>query len=229
MRLFYKALIAAAFLFGSTHSVQAVTITYSTGDFVASEWSSHIADASTGTSTAFTSVTGGNLSAYRRVSMTVTPFEAVANHQLWQLAKFTPATQGVVTSAALSYDISRVFSNHPAAIQVAKGISMQQDGIIHTHLLGVSTVNVPTWESVASGNLVSLFPGNNWQDGNEITFGFFNSVGTQHQGFTIDGGYDNYTVTVDYAPNITTQVPEPLGAFVTAIVVLLIGMRSCLS
>jgi|GEM_PF-5194995 len=217
MKLVHKALVSVVFSLCSIQPVKAAVITYSTGDFISSEWSSHIWNESTGTSTASTSTVGGNPDAYRRVSMTVDPFETVLNNQLWSVAEFTPATQGMITSVALSYDISRVFTSHAAATQVAKGISVQQDGVIHTSLLGVSTTSLPIWESVSVENLLPLFPSVDWTSGSKISFGFFNAVSTQEQGFTIDGGYDNYNVTVNFNPN-ATQVPETVNLLGTGMV-----------
>ena len=50
-----------------------------------------------------------------------------------------------------------------------------------------------------------LFPAINWVDGGQITFGFYDSVFGSN--FTIDGGYDNFNVTVNF--NDTAPVPEP--------------------
>ena len=105
----------------------------------------------------------------------------------------------------MSYDISRVFSSNPGATQVAKGLAVLQDGILSTAFLGVSTVSPPIWELVSVADLVPLFPTINWTNGNQITFGFYDSVSTGGLGFTIDAGYDNFTVAVNFSP-----VPAPL-------------------
>lgn len=180
-------------------SAHAVTITYQTGDFASSEWSSHISPTSTGTGTATTEASGGNPGAYRRVSLMVDPFESVHHVELWSLAAFTPAVQGSVLSASLSYDVARVFTTNPFATQIAKGIAVRQDGIIYTHLLGVSEATPASWDSVAVADMLPLFPLVNWANGSTITFGILGSVGTATEGFTIAGGYDNFHVEVNAA------------------------------
>ena len=180
------------------HGARAETVTYSTGDFVSAQWSSVISG--TGTSVASTEPSGGRPGAYRRVSLTVGPHQDVANWQLWSVAVYTPARQGPVTSVSLSYDLSRVYTSNPGATQIAKGIAVQQGGVIYSLYQGVSTVAQPSWESLSVADLVPLFPAVNWTNGTEITFGFLDSVSTSETGFTIDGGYDNFTVTVNYTP-----------------------------
>ena len=164
-------------------------------------------DCRDGTSVASTESSGGNPGAYRKVSLTVDPFQNVANRQLWSVAKYTPARQGPVTSVSLSYDLTRVLTSTPGATQIVKGIAVQQGGVVYTLIQGVSTVAPPNWDSFSVADLVPLFPAVNWKDGTEITFGIFTSVSTSETGFTIAGGYDNFTVTVHYAP------PVPLLQF----------------
>jgi len=130
------------------------------------------------------------------------------NSQLWSVAQFTPMTQGSVSSASLSYDITRVFTDEPDATQVVAGVSLQQDGVIYFSFIQVSTASPPTWDPVSVANLVPLFPAINWVNGDTITFGFYDSVSSSTEGFTIDGGYDNYSVTVNYTP-ANNAVPEP--------------------
>jgi len=48
--------------------------------------------------------------------------------------------------------------------------------------------------------------------GNEILFGFGASVGTSGTGFTIDGGYDNFEVTVNFDES-TISEPGTLVVF----------------
>jgi hypothetical protein len=195
---------------------------FSTGDFLPSEWSSQLLPGSTGTGTSFTEAAGGNPGAYRRVSLTVDPFEWVLDAQLWSVARFTPATQGMVGSVSLSYDVSRVFTSDPGATQIAKGIAVRQNGVLHSALLGVSVATPPTWESVAVADLLPLFPAVDWVNGSTITFGFYNSVATSSSGFTIDGGYDNYRVAVSFTP----QIPEPSSfAFLSIGVAALLAVR----
>lgn len=186
-------------------SANASLVTFQTGDF-SSGWSSHVDPLSTGTANAWTEATGGNPGAYRRVSLTVSPFQSVSDAQLWSGAEFNPLAQGAVSSVSLAYDIARVFSSHAAATQVVKGIAVRQDGVIYTAFLGISVVTPPDWEAVSVADIVPLFPLVDWANGNTITFGFYDSVGTSADGFTIDGGYDNFRVDVNYTPAI---VPEP--------------------
>lgn len=211
-------LAAAAALSAAARADVAI---FATGDFLPGEWSTHIWSGSTGSGTASTEPAGGNPGAYRRLSLTVDPFETILDSQLWSVATFTPATQGAITSASLSYDITRVFTSDPGASQVAKGVSVRQGGTVYTQLLGVSVVSPPVWESVAVTDLVALFPAVDWSTGSAITFGFYNSVSTSSAGFTIDAGYDNYRVAVNYAP-----IPEPaVFASLGAGLVLLLALR----
>lgn len=192
-------------------------ITFATGDFVSSEWSSHIDPISTGTAIATTEAAGGNPAAYRRVSLTVNPFEIVRDIELWSVAEFTPASQGAVSSVSVSYDIARVFTSAPGATQIAKGIAVRQGDTIYTHLLGVSTATPPNWESVSIADILPFFPLVDWTSGSTITFGFFDSVGTSSVGFTIDGGYDNFRVDVHFVPE-----PASLVLLMSGVVVLLL-------
>lgn len=201
---FFKAIIIFA---SYTSSVYGDLITYSTGDFLSNEWSSVIDAGSTGTSTATTQSSGGNPDAFRRVSLTVDPSESVTNSQLWDIAVFTPMTQGSISSVSLGYDISRVFTSNAGATNVRKGISVQQDGIVYLHSLGSSTVASPVWEAVSATDILPFFPDIDWVSGNTITFGFYDSVSTSATGFTIDGGYDNFNVGVNFTAS--TAIPEP--------------------
>ena len=189
-----------------SNPAQAETVTFSTGEFVDSEWSTNISG--TGSSEASTQPTGGNHGAFRRVSLTVDLSQNVVNRQLWNVAVFTPATQGPVSSVSVSYDLARVFTSNPGATQVSKGIAVQQDGVLYGLTTGVSTAAPPTWESFSVTDIVPLFPAVNWTNGNQITFGFQNAVSTSQVGFTIDGGYDNFSVTVNFDPPIS-GVPSP--------------------
>jgi len=155
---------------------------------------------------ATTEPSGGNPGAYRRVSLTVAPFQGVVNRQLWSVAVFNPGVQGAITSVSLSYELSRVFTSNPGATQNTKGIAVQQDGVVYVSNQGVSIVAPPTWEAFAVANIVPLFPAVNWTTGTQITFGFYNAVATSETGFTIDGGYDNYRVTVNYGPVVPPKL-----------------------
>lgn len=163
-----------AFSLVAFHGARAETLTYSTGDFVSTQWSAVITG--TGTSVASTEPLGGNPDAYRGVSLTVEPFQNVVNRQFWSVAVYTPARQGPVTSVSLSYDLSRVFTSNPGATQITKGIAVQQGGVVYSLIQGVSAVAPPNWESFTVAGLVPLFPAVNWANGTEITFGFLDSV-----------------------------------------------------
>lgn len=188
--------------------VQASVVQFATGDFLADEWSSNVLASSTGTSTSSTESSGGNPGAYRRVNLTVGVDQAVVNAQLWNLAQFTPASTGEVTSVALGYDISRVFTSVPGATQVTAGLAVEQGGEIYISYLATSTASPPTWDAVAVANLLPLFPDVNWVDGSRITFGFYDAVGATSIPFTIAGGYDNFLVSVSFNP-LAAAVPEP--------------------
>lgn len=201
-----RAMLASTVLYLSLLSLAspagAANITHSTGVFTAADWSSFVQG--TGSSTAWTEPTGGNPNEYRRVSLTVGPFQSEVNDQLWSVSAFTPSSQGAVSSVSVSYDVTRIFATRPDATQIRKGIAVRQNGITYRYDAGVSIVNHPTWEPVAITNIVPLFPDVDWScAGSQIVFGFYDSVGTSIDGFTIDGGYDNYVVSIDYQPCAT--------------------------
>ncbi len=202
------------FLFaGVSELALADSVTFSTGEFLANEWFSETFPGLAGTSSSSTQAIGGNPGAFRRVSLSVAPFQSAFDAQLWNVTQFTPKSQGMVTSVSMSYDISRVFSSDPGATQVAKGIAVLQDGILSTGFLGISTASPPTWDLASVTDLVSLFPQVNWVNGEQITFGFFNSVSTSVLGFTIDAGYDNFQITVNFSP---VAVPLPMSLLLLA-------------
>lgn len=176
--------------------VTAATVTFFDGEFDPTSYSSTITGS--GSSFAITEHSGGNPGAFRRISLTVEPFQSVKNVQLFLNAVYTPESQGPVQSVQVSYDICRVFTTHPGATQIAKGISVQQDSVIYSYNAGVTTSMA--WEPFTVSDITPFFPQVNWTDGNQITFGFFDSVGTSEQGFTLDGGYDNFTVEISPVP-----------------------------
>ena len=176
--------------------VTAATITFFDGDFNPTDYSSIVTGS--GSSTAITEPSGGTPGAYRRVSLTVEPFQSVWNVQLFLNAVYTPKDQGPIQSVQVSYDIRRVFTTHPHATQIHKGISVEQDSVIYSYFGGNSTST--TWEPFAVSDIIPFFPQVNWSDGNQIMFGFYDAVGTSEQGFTLDGGYDNFTVEISPVP-----------------------------
>ncbi len=193
------ALVAFGLLIPGT--ADSALVTFQTGDF-SSGWTSHISG--TGTAVATTEASGGNPDAFRRLSLTVNPFTSVLDAELWSSAQFTPSIQGTVTSVSFGYDVARVFTSNPGATQITKGIAVRQDGTVYYHFLGVSTASPPNWDSAFVADIVPLFPLIDWANGNTITFGFYDSVSAGSDGFTLDGGYDNFRVDVNYGP-----VPEP--------------------
>jgi len=200
MKRFVLFLAVLMILFCGVGKTYALTMSFFDDDFIDSEWSSTVMGA--GSSIATTEPSGGNPDEYRRVSLTVDPYQYVVNYQLFNLAVFTPATQGAITSVSLSYDIRRVYTSNPGATQIAKGIAVKQDSTIHDYYGGVTSTT--TWESFSISNIVPLFPGIDWVNGNQITFGFYDSVGTLTTPFTLDGGYDNFGAEIEYNP-----IPEP--------------------
>lgn len=179
-------------------ALQGGAVTFTTGTFNPAHWTSHVLPGSTGTGFGSTENSGGNPDAYRRVSLTVDPFEFVGDAEMWNLAVFNPSVQGQVTGVSMSYDIARVFTSHIHATQVTRGLAVEQNGVIQTHFIGVSTATPPNWEHVSIADVLPLFPGINWVNGSTIRFGIFDMVGTSGTGFTIDAGYDNFQVVVNF-------------------------------
>jgi hypothetical protein len=169
----------------------------------------------TGTSAVTTDQPGGNPGSFRRISITLDPFDGARNVQLYKPAEFTPADQGPITAVSLSYDIRRVFTSHPWATWVLKGLAVQQltdgapnsdngdgDGytvpVLHTYRVGVTQST--EWEHMEVLDILPLFPGVNWVDGGPITFGFYALNATSETPFTLDTGYDNFRVGISYVP-----------------------------
>jgi len=161
----------------------------------------------TGEATATVPTSGGNPGAYTNLSLNLDVNEGVNIARLWNLASFNPSVSGAVSSVVAGYDIRRTFSNDPGATQVARWVAILQGGVLHLEFYGVTTNT--DWEHFTSGNLVTDVPEVNWTNGSEILFGFANSafagLGIP---FVIDGGYDNFSVNLDFTPP-SGQVPEP--------------------
>ncbi|MGE0386390.1 MAG: hypothetical protein AB7Q97_16805 [Gammaproteobacteria bacterium] len=195
----------------SAAPVHAATQNFSTGEFIDAQWSSQTTADSTGSGTAITEVDGGNPGAYRRLSLVLGPDQTAVQVSLWSVASFDPSVRGRIDSVSLSYDLSRVSSSLPSATQIARGIAVMQDGVIHRSHQGVTAIAIPDWEHFEVTDLVPLFPAVDWIAGSAITFGLFNSAGALETGFTIDGGYDNFAVSVEFTP-----VPLPAAAWMFA-------------
>jgi hypothetical protein len=173
----------------------------------------------TGAADATVPMTGGNLGAYTNLSLILDVGEGVQIARVWNFASFDPSVSGAVNSAIVTYDVRRTFTSDPGATQVAKYVVLLQDGILHFVFYGVTTS--ADWEPFTSGNLVADAPAVNWTSGSEILFGFadsaFAGLGVP---FTIDGGYDNLSVAIDFtSPN---PVPEP--AAITFLIPALAGL-----
>lgn len=201
------------FVLGAPTGAHADTVQFATGEFLESEWMTVLFPGLAGSATATTVPTGGNPGAYRQVNLTVAPNQSVLAAQFYSAARFSPSRQGAVTSAALSYDATRISSSSPAAVQVVEGLAVLQDGQMFIALAGVTTNTPPAWDDVDIANLLPLFPGVNWVDGSDITFGFYDSVSATQTGFSISGGYDNFAVTVNFTP---APVPLPAAAWLLA-------------
>jgi len=188
---------------------RADTIVFSDGDFESANYTAIVTG--TGSSSASTEPSGGNPGAYRRISLTVGPYQSVRDIQLCALATFAPKTQGSVNRVEVSYDVRRVSSTHPWANQIGKWVAVQQDGVLHTHLDGVMTSTNWQEKDLSITDVVPLFPDVNWVDGNEVTFGFGDGVATSDIAFSLDGGYDNFRVEIDFVPEPATLALLALG------------------
>ncbi len=201
-----------------TQSVQFYDGDFAPGDYIT-------LTSGTGQSVAGTDPSGGNPGSFRRISITLDPYEGAQNVQLYKPAEFTPATQGPITSVSVSYDIRRVFTSHPWATWVMEGIAVQQltqggpnsengDGdpvpVLHTYQAGV--VQSTEWQHLEILDIVPLFPGVNWTDGGTITFGFYDYNATMETPFTLDAGYDNFRVGISYVPEPGALSLLALGA-----------------
>lgn len=190
-------------------AASADTVTFSDGDFAPADYET--SETGTGSSTATTEATGGNPDAYRRISLTVAPFQNVTNAQLLTRASWTPGSQGAIRSARVAYDVRRVFTSVPGATQIRRGLAVKQGGVVHTVQQGVTTSTA--WAHFEVADIVPLFPGVDWTDGSAITFGFMDDVATSATGFTLDGGYDNFEVEIDVAAHpVLLRIVDQDGA-----------------
>jgi len=71
-----------------------------------------------------------------------------------------------------------------SANQITKGMAVKQDGVIHTVFGG--TTNSEDWISFLDTDIVPDFTGVNWINGSQITFGFYDAVGTSDTPFTLE-------------------------------------------
>ncbi|BBM87208.1 PEP-CTERM sorting domain-containing protein [Candidatus Uabimicrobium amorphum] len=181
--------------------LNAETITFFDGDFVDGDYTS--ISQGTGVVNASTDNSGGNPGSFRRISLTVDPFETARGIELLNSAVFNPQLQGEVQSVSVSFDVARVFNSVPGATQISRGIAVEQDGNVFLLINSPPATNT-SFQNFSVNDIVPLLGGVNWVDGPEITFGFFNQVSTSQTGFTIDGGYDNFEVNVTFNP-----IPEP--------------------
>ena len=199
VRFLYKSLITFLSICAVVSGPLAVagTITFTENNFLTAPADTVIAG--TGSSTATT------VSGYRNISLTVGPFQSVSHLELIDGFSFDPSSQGAVTSASFSIDFRRTFTSNPGATQVVALMVVQQDGVTH-NVFGAVTTST-SLVNFFEADITALFPSVDWVSGSEILFGFGGSVGTSSTGFTIDGGYDNFEVTVNF-----DEVAEP-GAF----------------
>lgn len=201
---------------GLPTAVEATTVASATGDFIANEWFTLDLAGLAGQGSSSTETSGGNHGAYRRIELTVDPLESAFQASLWANTAFTPAVSGAITSAVMSFDFTRVASSLASANQVVGGIALRQAGNLQVAAAGVTAAGAPAWTSTGPVDLVRLFPTIDWHAGGEIVFGIYNIVTALSESFTIAGGYDNFSLTIEYAPR---AVPLPgslsllLGAF----------------
>ncbi len=184
-------------------AVHAATAIFQTGDFTPGEWTSVFSG--TGTASAATESTGGNPGAYRGITLSVLSTK-IGNYseaaQLWEVAQFTPAIQGAISSVSLSYDITLVSSTYkPYAVT---GIAVRQYGLSCYYSPVGSSARPPNWETISWTNIVPLFPQVNWTSGGTITFGLSDKSSNSDVPHTMNTGYDNFRLGVTYSP-----IPEP--------------------
>lgn len=196
-------------------AVTADTVASATGDFDASEWFTLNLPGIPGDGLSTTEASGGNPGAYRRIALTVDPLESAFQASLWTNSAFTPAVTGEITAAVMSFDFTRVATSLASASQVVGGIALRQGGVLQVASAGVTSQGAPAWTSTGPLDLVQLFPTIDWQTGGEIVFGVYNIVTALSESFTIAGGYDNFRLTIEYAPRavpLPGSLPLLLGA-----------------
>ncbi len=159
----------------------------------------------TGSSTATT------VSGYRNISLAVDPGEGRNHYELIDGFSYDPSAQGAVTSASFSIDFRRTFSSTPLATQTALWMVVQQGGTTYDEFATVTTST--SFVNFTNTDITALFPLVDWVSGGEILFGFGNSAFAGGGiGFTIDGGYDNFEVTVNFDES-TISEPGTLVVF----------------
>lgn len=182
------------------------TLVFFDGEFDSSNYTEYTQGE--GTSSAWTETVGGYPDEYRRISLTVSPKQDVLNAQIFGLAQFTPGIEGSINSAMVSYEVRRVYNSIPSATLIVRGVAVEQDGVVYKFNGGATSST--TWEYFEIENIVPLFPSVNWIDGNTITFGFYDYVYSASSSFTIDGGYDNFRVEIDYNPPTVVELTSLL-------------------
>lgn len=81
---------------------------------------------------ASTLTSGGNPDSFREIALSVGVSETALVAQIFDAVSITPSVDGPITSASWSIDARSTSSADSGAVQIAVGISVQQDGVTTT-------------------------------------------------------------------------------------------------
>jgi hypothetical protein len=186
------------------------SLTFATGEFDTGEWTTHLDPVvppgyvGIGEASIWYNLYSGNPGSYVHTSLTVDAHEYCILDQTWSAAQYAPSLQGPITSVSVSCDATRTGSSHPGATVITLGAVAYQDGEYFRAYLGRTDYSPPQWATLSCADIVPLLPGVDWAGGGTITFGFYQELGTGDIPFTIDAGFDNYSLTLEHG-----NIPEP--------------------
>jgi hypothetical protein len=223
MKMAFKTLTAMLVL-ATTARIAVASVTFSDGTFNNADWQVPIMyqGYNGGTLNAYQVASGGNPGSYQEVDTTLngvggnTPWSnIVAFHQQLN-STYDSSVQGAISSIDFSLDVE----NH-IYVGLAIGAAIEQNGMLYAPLpLGTNGPTTWTnytetgltassfWHVINSPPTFAFVPGQPdfSSTGAPISFGYYTFEATTDVPYTIDAGYDNWSVTVHSTPEPSTLV-----------------------
>lgn len=233
MRLLRAASLLMVLLLGLMPvGADAGVIVFSDGTFNSADWVVDAFENANGGSAAVSQeLLGGNPGAFYHIVNTVSPGavgSTIYGLYLKPTASYSPSTQGAIINGTLSID-TQMFSGF--GLGEATRTLLQQDGELFVRIGNrIDANNVGSWVTKGQSFVANEFqlisettPGvlvidptqhpDFSKTGSTIVFGFSSANSTTGTtGYTIDGGYDNWQITLN-----TSTVPEPASIVLLAI------------